>query len=215
MPSGLESIDSDNYLVWVLLGSLAYSVYTKGYTVFPQRLGAEKFWMTIDGTLIAPVNKYYLAFGTIVEISVQALFTSVIFLILSFFSFSTGFLNIILVIILLIIILIAGAGISLVFGSLHLINENWSTLSEYGLYILMFFSTYSIPLELFPSWLHGFIKINPIYHFIDLTRNFWFGSFSIEMIWSFLYVLVFTVLCVIFGVMTFSKLTRKYGVHGY
>jgi len=201
--------------VWVFLGSLIYSTFTEAYGAFNRRFLSEKYWMTIHGTLIAPVSKYYLLFGVIIDLMISGSITTVIFLIMSFLSVPIGFISILLVFIVFLMALISAAGIGLIKGSFHLINENLSPLFDYALYFLIFFSCYSIPFELYPPFLQIIIYINPLFHFINLTRGFWIGDFSFDPVLSFLYLLVFCIVCVILGVYFFTKLTRRYGVRGY
>jgi len=215
-PSEWESINPQNVLPWVLVGSVIYSVYSLGYTVFRTRFSMEKYWMTIYGTLIAPISKYYLLFGVIIELTVKAFVTSVLFIIISLLVYPTSILNLFLLFGLIMMTLIAGAGISLVNGTMFLINENISSIFDYILFVLVFFSTYSIPYEFYPTGILQFIvNINPLYHFVNLGRQIWFMQLSFESLWSLLYISIFTILCVIIGVLVFSKSTRRFGVRGY
>lgn len=215
LPGSGESITPTNYLPWVLLGSLIISMFVWGYNVFHLRFTSEKYWMTIYGILIAPVSRYYLIFGVFIELSIQALFTSTLFFCICIVVFPTSILNFILVYGIVFLALIAGVGIGLVNGAFYLVNENLTTLFEYALYILSFLSCYSIPYEFYPSFLQIFILSNPLYHFINLGRDLWFMNLNLNSLWSFLYILIFSVVCIIVGVYFFSKLTRKFGVRGY
>jgi len=194
--SELESINSSTFLPWVLLGSAIYSIYLNGYTAFLFRFINEKYWMTIYGTLIAPISKYYLVFGVFIELAVQALFTSTLFFILSFIIYPTSILNLFMVYGVMFLALIAGVGISLVNGTFYLINENLTPLFEYALYILVFLSSYSIPYELYPQFLQFFILANPLFHFINLGRDIWFMNLNLNSLWSFLYILIFSGPCI-------------------
>jgi len=211
----LSEITAENYLAWVLLGSIIYSTYSLGYMVFRLNFWSEKFWMTIHGTLIAPASKYYLLFGTIIQLLIQGLLSSLIFFIIAFVSFPTSFINIFFVLIIFVVALIAGAGLSLINGTFLLINENLVPFFDFFLYGLTFLSCYAIPYELYPSFLQVAVKFNPLYHIINITREVWFNNYSIEILWSFLYILAFCVISVMLGIYFFNKYTRRFGVHGY
>lgn len=213
--SGIKEVTPDNYLSWVLLGSLLYTVFLKGWQIFRKRFANEKYWMTIYGILIAPVSKYYLLFGVVIELMGEVAVTSGLFLILAFIAFPTMIVNILVVTVIILITLIGACGVSMINGTFYLINENTQLIFDYILYFLVFISTYLIPFELYPSFLQGFIYVNPFYHLINTIRSAWFGLYTIEFFWSFLYIGVFSIVCVIIGVIVFSKLTRRFGVRGY
>ena len=209
---GLEDLPSTT---WVLLGALIYSTFVGAYLVFRNRFIEEKYWMTIHGILISPASKYYMLFGVIIETAVRGLVTAGIFFILAYITFPTALLNFLLAFLIFIIGLVAGVGISLLNGTVHLINENYTIFFDYFLYIIVFLSTYSITMELYPNFLQPIININPLYQIIQLTRIIWAGEFTINLIWPIIYVILFAVASVLLGVYFFTKMTRRFGVHGY
>jgi ABC-type polysaccharide/polyol phosphate export permease len=215
VPEGIAGLTPERYLTWVLLGSVIYSTFSAAYQIFRGRFAEEKFWMTIQGTLIAPASKYYLLFGVIIEITIRGFVTSIVFFVLSYIAYPASLLNIFLVMVIFLIGLMIGTSLGLIWGTLYLINENLAPIFEYILYILVFLSCYSIPFELYPEFLQLPIYVNPLYQLINLSRVFWFGDFSVGLIGSFFYVLIFCIVCMIVGVYFFTKYTRRFGVRGY
>lgn len=215
MVGGVEEVTGSNYLTWVLLGSVFYSTFSLAYGVFRRRFTEEKYWMTIDGTLIAPISKYYLLFGVIIELAVEGIIMSLPFMIMSYIVMPTAFINILFIYLIFLITLITGAGISIVGGAMYLIDENLVVFFDYGLFIIIFLSTYFIPFDLYPAFLQIFVFINPLYHFINISRNAWFGFYSIDIFWSFLFLVIICVVCVVLGIYIFNKTTRRFGVRGY
>lgn len=199
----------------LFLGSIIVSVFVLGLSSVRIRFANEKFWMTMEGTLIAPASKYYLLSGVIIELGIQAAITSVMFMVITFILYPTAIINIILVSGIIFLILIAGSGLSLLNGTFVLINENLAQIFDFAQYFLVFFSTHTILYEYWPKELLWFVNVNPLYHFVNLTRNLWLGVQGVENLWSFLYIIVFTVICVMIGVWSFSKLTLRYGIRGY
>ena len=96
-PSNISGITPDNYLSWVLLGSVVYSTFILGFSIFKQRFLEEKYWMTIYGTLIAPVSKYYLLFGVIIELGLEGVLMSLPFIVISFIVMPINALGLILI----------------------------------------------------------------------------------------------------------------------
>ncbi|NVM54128.1 MAG: ABC transporter permease [Candidatus Helarchaeota archaeon] len=214
--AGNLGLSKDDFLTWVLLGSVIYSTFVLGFRVFRARFIEEKYWMTIYGTLIAPVSKYYLLFGVVIELAVEGIIMALPFMMISYIVMPTSLLYILFTYLIIIITLIAAAGISLVNGTFYLVNENLAIIFDFLLYFLVFLSTYSIPYSIYPDILLLVVNLNPLYHFINLSREVWFGGFySIDLLWSFLYILGFCVVCVIVGIYFFTKTTRRFGVRGY
>ena len=212
----IPGVNANNYLTWVLIGSVFYSTFLLGYHVFRVRFWEEKYWMTIYGTLIAPVSKYYLLFGVVIELAIEGILMSIPFMVMSYLVMPINILNLLFIYLIFLVTLIAAASISLVNGTFYLINENLATLFEYMLFFFVFLSTYAIPYHIYPEFLHFFINLNPLYHFINIARDVWLvGFYSIEILLSFLYIIAFCVVCVVVGIYFFTKTTRRFGVRGY
>lgn len=214
--ANIPGVNEYNYLAWVLIGSVFYSTFILGYQAFRTRFWEEKYWMTIYGTLIAPVSKYYLLFGVVIELALEGFLMSIPFIVMSYLIMPINIINFLFIYLIFLVTLIAAAGMSLVNGTFYLINENLATIFDYMLFIFVFLSTYAIPYHIYPEFLHFFVNLNPLYHFINISREVWLvGVFSIDILWSFLYIVVFCVVSVVIGIYFFTKTTRRFGVRGY
>ena len=211
-------VTAENFLPWLLVGTLCYSVFFLGCAFFKGRFVEEKYWGTIIGTLIAPISKYYFLFGAIIQLSIEAFFTTILWTILAFIIFPTSLSGLFLLFLIIFITIIIGASLGLIHGTIILVNENYGVFFDYLSYSLAFFSTYSIPYEVF-SRIHpivqGVVDINPLYHIIKITRAIWFGTYGSDLISSLIYIIIFAICLMIVGVYLFSKITRHYGVRGY
>ena len=208
-------ITQENYLSWLFIGSLFHIFAFQGFTAFENRFITEKYWMTIQGSLLAPISKYYLLFGIIIEVFIES---SISFIILSIFSYifsPTNFFNIFLIFIILFITLLGTAGIGLIDGAFAISNEDYRFFFKYCYFIMLFLSCYAIPYAIFPKFLEPFILINPLYHSIFLIREIWFNSFSLNCITSLIILLIFTSLSLLLSVMIFNKIWKKFGIEGY
>jgi len=213
--TGFDEISSETIIPWIFLGIFAMTVFFSGYSYFRSRFGEEKYWMTINGILIAPVSKYYLLFGVIIQLIINSIVTASVLLTISFIFYPIGIFNFLIIFLTILITLIAGAAAGLINGTFWLVNENIYPLFDYLAYFMGFLSCYSIPYNVFPGFLKVLIEANPLYHFIKIMRTFWIETVTIDILWSFLYVTIFTIVCVIVGVYLFSKVTRRWGVRGY
>jgi ABC-type polysaccharide/polyol phosphate export permease len=213
-----EEVNAGNYLPWLLLGALCYQVFFLGNSFFKGRFIEEKYWTTITGTLIAPISKYYLLFGVIIQLGIEGFVTAVLLTVLSFIALPTTLFSLFLLFLIFLLTVAMGAALGLINGTFFLTNENYCIFFDYLAYILAFTSTYSIPYEVFSS-IHpivaGIVQVNPLYHIIKLTRSIWFGTFEPDLLYSLLYVVIFVICLMIIGVYLFSKITRRYGVRGY
>ncbi|MHA1251363.1 MAG: ABC transporter permease [Candidatus Helarchaeota archaeon] len=213
--TSLGDITQSNYLSWLFLGSLFHSFAFQGFIAFENRFLTEKFWMTIEGSLLAPISKYYILFGIIVEISIESSISFLILTIFSYIFYPTNFFNIILIFIILFLTLLGTAGIGLIEGAFIISNEDYRFFFKYLYFILIFFSCYTIPYVIFPSFLQPLVIINPLYHSVSLIRSIWFNTVSFDNIISLINLLVFTTLSLLFSVMIFNKIWKKFGLKGY
>jgi len=215
-------VNSSNFYSWLFLGALCYQIFFLGSGFFRGRFMDEKYWMTIYGTLIAPISKYYLLFGTIIQLEIEGFISTIIMLTISFIFNSTALISFFLIFLITILTVIMGAALGLINGTIYLVNENYVVFLDYLGYAIAFFSTYSIPFEIFSKiqvcnfpifeWV---VRVNPLFNIINLVRFIWLGKYSPDLIYSLIYIIILTICLVIIAVYLFSKITRRYGVRGY
>lgn len=215
---GIPGVSQQNYLAWLFLGALCFSIFFLGSSHFRGSFVEEKYWMTMYGTLMAPISKYYLLFGAIIQMEIEGFISTVFLLIISFIALPTTLISLFLVLLITFLLIIMGAAFGLISATFYLINENYANLFDYIGYAISFFSTYSIPYEVLSKihpvvqWL---VNMNPLYHVINVVRSIWFGTFDPGLIFSVLYIIVLTICLTVGAVYLFSKITRRYGVRGY
>ena len=212
---GLGDLTSENYPVWLFLGTIFYTFIYNGFNTFDIRFQQEKYWMTIQAIFLTPIHKYAYLIGITFETLLESFIIFLMFSILSYFIIPTFFINIVGIIIVLLIVLVASAGIGLLRGGIDLINENFRQIIFYASFFILFFSCYSLPLSLLPGYLQIFAIINPFYHGLLLIRSIWLNTMDITLLFSLLYLIVFAVITLIVAVWLFNKLIKRFGIHGY
>ncbi len=212
----LGSLDSQNYIPALFLGSMALVFSNAGFNAFAVRLRAEKFWGTIQLMLLAPVNKFALLLGIVLADIIRSCISIIPMLMACYILFPTNLINILYVYMIFILISIGTSGIGLIIGAFAISNENMIPLFNYLSQAIIFFSTFFLPIEIFPDFLKVIIRMNPLYHGITLVRALWFNTgmtqpVTIPILW----VLGAAVISPIIGVYFFNRIWQKIGIVGY
>ncbi|MFX1449852.1 MAG: ABC transporter permease [Promethearchaeota archaeon] len=210
-----SSLNQANYFSWLIIGNILFVFSRNGFDAFLEKFSYEKYWNTIQGTLLAPINRYLMLIGyTIVTLIESFLFFLMIIIICVFFIEISIF-QIIAIFLIASLMIVAAGGIGLMKGSVFISNENYRIFFEMGQFFILFFSCYSIPFEYFPDFLQGIIQINPFYHGVNLARNLFYGTYSSDIFLSLIYIILFAIITSILGVYLFNKIWKKFGIHGY
>ena len=90
--------------------------------------------------------------------------------------------------------IIASGGLGLINGAISITTESFRDVFELVQFTILFLSCYSIPIEYFPEILQGVILVNPFYHGVDLARNILYGTYSITMLFSLIYIIIFAII---------------------
>ncbi len=209
----LGNINKENYILFLTIGSTFNMFFTIATSNFPMKFFNEKYWKTIQGFLIAPLNNFKFVIGLSLAELIKASFGILVFSSIGMFLFPIPIYKFIIIIMIFIIIFIGIMFVGLIRAACILINENMSTIFEYVFLGIGFLSCFYYPIDAFPRQIRAVVFYNPIYQGIDLVRNIWQNnqpsSFSI------LYVVTFTIFAVISGSLIFNRLTKKYDIEGY
>ncbi len=211
----LSSFNQSNYLSWLLIGNVVFVFSRNGFNAFIERFQLEKFWNTIQGIILAPVNRYILLFGFILITLFESLLFFILLIIISYLIVPVSFIQIIFVFLIACLMIIASAGIGLMKGAVFISTESYRAIFELIQFIILFLSCYSIPFEFFPDFLQPIIFLNPFYHGVSLAQNVYFGIYSPNIIFSIVYIVIFSIVMVFLGVFLFNNIWKKYGIHGY
>ncbi|MFX0140084.1 MAG: ABC transporter permease [Candidatus Hodarchaeota archaeon] len=211
----LGTFNEGNFIPWLIMGNIIYTFSKHSFDAFELQFLNEKYWNTIQGTLLAPINRFSIligyVFATLIETSIYFLFIIGI----SYFIFNFTLIHILQVYIIAIIITIASGGIGLIFGAINLSNENFGPIFQFLQFFILFFSCFSVPFEYFPKFLQDIIVLNPYYHATELVRVIIFGLNDLNIFISILYLIIFMIISASLGAIIYNNIWKKYGIHGY
>ena len=209
-----------NYLIFLLLGfSIQY--LRPIASRFARSLQNEKYWKTLQAILIAPINRFLLILGIVIEHLIAYSLPILILLFIAFIIYPISFEFLILVILIYMCIVLTFGGIGLLIGVFTITNENVASVSSLVLQVIFWLSCITYPLEIFPEPLRFFIKLNPLFYYFDLLRLVWLLGIDYNTAIKFitlthiLVVIIFTISILALSVYFFDKIFNKYGITGY
>jgi len=219
--SGAKSIGDvteENFIIFLILGMLSDVFFTHSYDSLYPKFMREKFWNTIEATLVAPLSKFSLLMGNAVSILVLLVPNLLIFFGIAYIFAPAPFQAILIAIIMLLCILSISIGIGLIHGTSALFNENYSPIFSYAKIGLVFISCFYYPITVFDqspalALIKPIVLMNPIYHANNAIRAAWlFGEIRT---FSILYAIGFALMTPIIAVFIFNKLWKKLNIQGY
>jgi len=214
-------VTAENFIVFLILGMLADVFFYMGWSAFHKKFMMEKFWQTIEATLLAPIYRLSLIFGIGMSEFVSLFPSLVLFLAVSFVFFPISLINLGVVLVVLLMLFSISLSIGLIVGCAALFNENFMPIFEYIRIAFVFFSCFYYPITVLRiPWLgiYGEILptiafINPIYQANFLIKNIWLqGVIPFE---SLSYVLFFAIVSPIAAVYIFRRLFKALSIQGY
>jgi ABC-type polysaccharide/polyol phosphate export permease len=209
---------AENYLVFQFI---AYNLFLlRGIlTEYPNQIRNEKFWKTLPGLIIAPLNRYNLLFGVFFSHLLLISAPFIAFTVMCYIYSPISFLTLLFVISMCFLITLIFSGIGLIFGVFAISNENVWRLLTFMINIVFWLSCITYPFELFPGIIQNIINLNPLYYIFDFLRIIWIQDNVILTIniyyLNFLILMICTVVLCIIGVKTFNFIYKKYGIVGY
>lgn len=206
------SFTKENYIANLLIGIIFYIFYNIAMTDLPTKMSLEKWWKTIQGFLIAPVNGLKLILGISLAEFIKVFFSFIIIAIIVIFLHPISFINFLFVMLIILVTFFYMMSLGLIRATYVLVNENVATIVEYFYLIVGFLSCFYYPIESFPQIIRTIIYYNPIYQSISLTRNIWLGG-EINL-FSIIYIVTFTVIIMVIGTSVFNYITKKYEIEG-
>ncbi|MFW9948268.1 MAG: ABC transporter permease [Candidatus Odinarchaeota archaeon] len=218
LKSSIGPWTAENYLVFQFI---AYNLFLlRGIlSEYPNQIRNEKFWKTLPGLIIAPLNRYNLLFGIFFSHLILISAPFIIFIVSCYIYSPISFGTLLFIICIYFLITLIFSGIGLIFGVFAISNENVWRLLMFLINIVFWLSCITYPFELFPNFVQDIINLNPLYYIFDFLRVSWIQDnvvLTISTYYSyFLVLIIFTVILCIIGVKTFNFIYKKYGIVGY
>ena len=174
--------------------------------------------LTLEGTLLAPVNRLYILMGKAVRAFLELLVDSAIFIILLLFlhpRIDWPMLGV--SIIGLFCLYIIWISVDFIVSGIQLSEEGLaSLLSEYVPRVIMFISAVYYPVETLPKILRTLSYANPVYHAVVLFRSaFYLPAKDVNILVSISILLILACIMPFVSVRLFDEIYKKYGIKGY
>jgi len=203
----------ENYIINLLIGSIFSIFFNLGAGSFPAKFFNEKWWQTIQGTLIAPINSYKLVLGISLSELIKAILGLLMVSAVALFLHPIPFYNFFIIFGIIIYTFIGLAAMGLIKAAFILVNENLNSIVEYFFLAVSFLSCFYYPIESFPSILRPIAYYNPIYQSLFLIRNIWLDQ-PISL-FNVLYPLFFMLLLIVVGTSFYNFITKRFDIDGY
>lgn len=212
---GIEGLNSENFIPFILLGGLISSFFILGIEVFSFKFLSEKYWQTFQAILIAPINKFNLLFGIGLAEAIRLMIIFLSITIITYLIIPTKMIYIFAILLITLLTYFGILGVGLTKGAITLSNENYIFVFELISATWIFLSCLYYPINIFPKFIQKIILLNPIYHSVTLIRELWYGSIN-SSLWTHLFwVLGFAIIFPIVGVYLFNKTIKNFGIKGY
>ncbi len=213
-----------NFFIFLVLGLIADMFFEMGFSAFTTRFLNEKYWDTIEGILMAPLNKISLISGVglaelIAFAPALALFFSIVFII-----HAVSINIIVFVLCVLLLALFISLSLGLIASCAVLFNENFVPFFSYLRMGLVFISCFYYPIDVLLFETMGYTVdlrilalLNPFYQANFLIKEAWLnpGFVLADGIFPFAYLILFALITPLFAIFMFNKLWRILGIQGY
>lgn len=211
-------VTASNFVAFLILGLVADVFLVHGYIVLYSKFMEEKYWQTIEGMLLAPINKLSLLGGQALSIIVSLFLSMLLFFGVSYVLMPVSILHLLVCLLLIAMILPISLGIGLVYASSALFNENFAPLFNYARIGIVFLSCFYYPITIFEktpllALLKPIVLLNPFYQAVFAIRSAWI--YGIIEWASIAYVAAFAVITPLIAVFIFNKLWKRLNITGY
>ena len=209
----------ENYILFILTG-IFIVILVNLLPTFGKNLLREKYWKTLPGLFLSPVNIYNLLISKLLSELIIFIFPLILVFILCFIIAEASLITIIFVLIIYLLASLFMASIGLAIGSFRMSIEGGYPAFFFLVNLFLIFSCYKYPKEFFPEELHFLINWNPFYYYWDLIRSFLvFGYeyviFNFNYTIHFVIIVILSIISPVLSVGFFNYMYKKYGLVGY
>ena len=209
-------VQKSNYVTYLVTGFLAYNFFRMGWNA--TRLKMEKNMQTLEGVLLAPINRLYLLIAKALRAFLELSIDTIIFIILLIYLRPTVYpVELIIGIAAIALLAVIWISIDFVVSAIELSSEGIAaTISEYLPRAVMLISAVYYPISSLPKWLQDIALLNPVYHAVILFRSAFIPQiFIVPPILSFAYLLILAITLPFLSVRIFNYLFTRFGIKGY
>jgi len=212
--------NSKNYILFLLIAfsiQFSKSIINRYKVLFIR----EKYWKTLSATMVAPVNRFTLLFGTLVSEMLMNSIPLIIIFIIAYILYPISLFYLFLMLLIYFFIYLIFGALGLLIGVFAISHESLVPYLQIFFRILFLFSCINYPVQIFPELFQFFVYLNPFYYLFDLIRLVWYLGYDYEAAirlitpTHIISTLLLTILLPIFSIFLFNKVYKKYGITGY
>jgi ABC-2 type transport system permease protein len=161
-----------SYFQFMAPGIMAMVVMMALMTGLPHAISYEKDMGTLDGMLVAPINRLSIILGKALAQTTRGMIQGVLILVLAVLLFNVHIYgSILLVFLIMFLVVFSFVGLGIMITSFTN-NEQTATMIMMTLmFPMMFFSGVFFPIEQMPAIMQGIAKILPLTYATDALRN--------------------------------------------
>lgn len=207
---GLGMLTKENYITFLLSGSLLWSVISVCFSSMPVSFITEKHRKTLPYILMSPVNRISYMYGRISQAVLSIIIKNVPVLILGFILGFQFIGNIFTALLIFLLTFIAFSGIGLKLASLAAWKEGFIQGSHVFKEALYLTSGVHYPLAVFPGSVERVFRLLPTTQAIDALRKVGMEGASITQVsGTLIYLTVLSVITITIGILLFKKIEKK------
>ena len=211
----LGMLNGNNYQVYVLVGTTCHSLLMSSLSVFKSRMSAEKYWQTINATLVSPASIFETVLGFALGSGSINVLISVIILTLTCLIFPISLMTYFAALAILLIISFLGYGLGIIGATFTLCWEGKTFLYEYVVQGVVFLSCFYYPIETFPSYAHPLIKLLPTYWASTIIHELFNQGFAPDLTLMTLILVLNTAVILILPTIFLDWSIKRFGIVGY
>jgi ABC-type polysaccharide/polyol phosphate export permease len=209
---GIGDVTRQNYVVFLLLGLIIFSVFTQGFNAPSRSFLEKKWWGALPGLFASPVTTMDLLVGIGLAALVEVAPLILLSIALSWFVMPVAIQTILSLLLVLAIMYIGVLGLGILRAAFVITNENVEAWFNIAYWAAIALSCFYYPIESLPPLLHPVVHLNPFYHANVVGKAVWLGSPYSP--WSVAYVAVMGVVFATGGAYFFRRICERTGIQG-
>ncbi len=200
-----------NYFDFIAPGIMAMTVMMSVMTGLPVAISQEKEIGTMDGMMVAPINRLSILLGKTIAQTIRGLIQGIIILVLAVGLFGVTIQgNILLVFALLLLGVFSFVGLGIVITSFTKDQETAQMLMMTLMFPMMFLSGVFFPIQQMPWYMQSISKVLPLTYASDALRKVMVLGASVPQISAELIILVaFGVVMIAIALPVFRKMMTR------
>ncbi len=218
--SPISGVSIENYFPFLVIGTLFYTTWVTGTSVFQDKFLREKYWQTADLMFLVPIRTGAIITGYGFSVIARLTPTLVFFLGALLIARPPSLSGFFLALLALSLTLGVGLAFGLFFGGVALSTENAVPFFQYFIGGVTLLSAFFYPAEILTvlpslatSILLMFVRLNPLYAGVTFAREAWYGTDPLP--WMNLVYLASTLAILVpFATGIFRTVWQKFGIQG-